>query len=197
MNDYREKRHRKKYFKLTDRIKSPLDLYGHLPFQIAVTSNLLQLSKDVVIRDIVELEPRELRVILNVGSYMPITAADIAYQTRLDSYTITRAVKKLQSLKLIEREVDLSNRKSKLLVLTTEGVEVYAKLCEQIKVRETVIESCLSEKEKTILMSLLSKIEDNTELLLANNAARKQQNEQVVSADQKEIMRWHKKTNRT
>ena len=56
MNDYREKRHRKKYFKLTDRIKSPLDLYGHLPFQIAVTSNLLQLSKDVVIRDIVELE---------------------------------------------------------------------------------------------------------------------------------------------
>ncbi|MCW8999044.1 MAG: hypothetical protein OQK04_10040, partial [Kangiellaceae bacterium] len=92
MSLYRANRKRKASFELSENIHSPLDLYNHLPFQIAVVSNLLQLNRDLGIRNIIELEPRELRVILNIGSYMPIKAADIAYQSRMDSYTVSRAV---------------------------------------------------------------------------------------------------------
>ena len=194
MKNNRLHRKRKMYFELTDRIEHPLDLYQHLPFQIAVVSNLLQLNRDVNIRDIVELEPRELRVILNIGSYMPITSADIAYQSRLDSYTVTRAVKKLQLLELVAIEVDTSNKKSKYLVLTEQGIVVYRKLCKQIEERENKLEACLSAEEKELLMKLLSKLEDSAEELLASKALSKLSNNEVIPADQKEIIRWHKKS---
>ena len=92
-------------FSLTERTDNPLDLYQHLPFQIAVVTNLLQLNKDAAIRKITNLEPREFRVLLNVGSFMPIKAADIAYLGRLDSYTVSRAVKSLAKEKLINFEL--------------------------------------------------------------------------------------------
>lgn len=194
MQKPRSLRPRKQYFSLTDRLDSPLDLYEHLPFQVAVVSNLLQLSRDLLIRDIIDLDPRELRVILNIGSYMPIKSADIAYQSRLDSYTVSRAVKKLQSLAMVELEIDPSDKKAKYLVLSEQGVLVYKKLCEEIERREMVIEDGLSSEEKQILMTLLAKIEDQAESMLAGNAQIKLTRGEVIAADQKEIIRWNKKS---
>jgi len=190
MQKYRLFRQRKKYFELTDRLEFPLDLYEHLPFQIAVVSNLLQLNRDPEIRDVVDLEPRELRVILNIGSYMPIKSADIAYQSRMDAYTVSRAVNRLQAFKLVMFEHNESNRKVKFLVLTDEGIVVYHRLCLQIQKRESLIEAKLTDKEKETLMLLLSKLEDNTELMLANKALLKLKDNGNLSADQKEIIRW-------
>lgn len=194
MQKPRSLRPRKQYFSLTDRLDSPLDLYEHLPFQVAVVSNLLQLSRDLLIRDIIDLDPRELRVILNIGSYMPIKSADIAYQSRLDSYTVSRAVKKLQSLAMVELEIDPSDKKAKYLVLSEQGVLVYKKLCEEIERREMVIEDGLSSEEKQTLMTLLAKIEDQAESMLAGNAQIKLTRGEVIAADQKEIIRWNKKS---
>lgn len=194
MQKYRSLRPRKDYFQLTDRIDSPLDLYEHLPFQIAVVSNLLQLSRDVTIKDIINLEPREIRVILNIGSYMPIKSADIAYQSRLDAYTITRAVKKLQQLNMIELEHNQSNKKEKHWILSEQGIEVYKKICQEIENRNEIIEMSLSAQEKSLLMNLLAKMEDRVEMMLADNAQLKLLKENKLPADQKEIIRWNKKS---
>ena len=115
MHNYRTTRKRNQAFKLTDRHESPLDLYEHLPFQISILSNLLQLNKDASVKDIIDLEPRELRVILNIGSYMPVKAADIAYQSRLDSYTVSRAVKTLKEFGMVSSEMRETNKKEKFL----------------------------------------------------------------------------------
>lgn len=185
---------RKAYFNLTAELDEPLDLYQHLPFQISVVSNLLQLNRDAVIRDIVDLEPRELRVILNIGSYMPIKSADIAYQSRLDSYTVTRAVKKLNDLELVDFKFDKANKKTKLLILTKTGIHIYSKLCKEIRRRETIIENGLAEEERAVLMGLLTKLETNLELMLAKRALNKLQKKEVIAADQKEIIRWSNKS---
>ena len=111
---------KKHQFKLSPSIDKPLDLYDHLPFQLAVVTNLLQLNKDALIKEISELEPRELRVLLNIGTFMPIKAADIAYLGRLDSYTVSRAVKKLIVAKLVLVEFASNNLKSKNLILSRE-----------------------------------------------------------------------------
>ena len=119
---------RKKAFKLTNQIDSPLDLASHLPFRIAIVSNLLALNRDWKIRELCDLEPREMRVLLNIGSYMPIKSADIAYQCRLDSYTVSRAVKKLQEKSLISITDDPANKNIKNLTLNEEGKVLYQKL---------------------------------------------------------------------
>jgi len=185
---------RKKYFNLTDRIESPIDLYQHLPFQIAVVSNLLQLSRDPAIKQLVDLEPRELRVILNIGSYMPIKSADIAYQSRMDAYTVSRAVKRLQQHKLIDFEADDTDKKAKFLVLTDNGVNIYKQICSQIEKREAKIEANLSNEEKQTLMRLLAKLEDSAETMLAENVLLKQSVNETLTAEQKEIIRWWKKS---
>ena len=181
-------------FPLTDRIKEPLDLSCHLPFKLAVVTNLLQLNKDALIRNISHLEPREFRVLLNIGSYMPIKAADIAYLGRLDAYTVSRAVKALVKEQLIAIEIPENNRKIKNLILTDKGISIYRRLCECMNQRAEELESVISAKEKTELMRLLDLLESKSESMIANHAINEPLLGNEIPADQKEIIRWHKKS---
>lgn len=185
---------RQRAFKLTDRLENPLDLYQHLPFRIAVISNLLLLSRDSDIRSLSALGPRELRVLLNVGSYMPVTSADIAYQTRVDSYTISRAVSVLNKEGYLAFEESPTNRRVKLLALTEKGIELYQQICQKMDARSDAFAQVLSEAEVQELERLLTLVEDRAEKLLADNALDLQEREGNLSADQKELIRWRKKS---
>ena len=98
-------------------------------------SNLLALNRDLSIRSLSNLEPREMRVLLNIGSYMPIKSADIAYQSRLDSSTVSRAVKVLLTKKLIEAKPDSVSKNIKYLTLTALGVDLYKQLINALEPR--------------------------------------------------------------
>ncbi len=185
---------RKAKLKLTDRIANPIDLTQHFPFMVAVVTNLLQLSKDATIRSISNLEPREFRVLLNVGSYMPIKSADIAYLGRLDSYTVSRAVKTLLSSGLIEVVESSKNRKIKNLILTAEGESLYKKLSQSLSTRTSKLESVLNNDEKKELLRMLSLIERKAESMIATHAIEAREQGKSISTDQKEIVRWYKKS---
>jgi len=188
-NSYREQA-----FVLTEDVDSALDLTQHLPFRVAVVSNLLALNRDWKIRNLTNLEPREIRVLLNIGSYMPIKAADIAYQSRLDSYTVSRAVKKLLSLKLIDAMPDPFKKNVKNLVLNEQGHELYQKLTLAMEERATLLEDTLDAGECDELYRLLGKIEHKTEEFLAQQAKSLIESGQEAPADQKELIRWHRKS---
>ncbi|OMH25581.1 MarR family winged helix-turn-helix transcriptional regulator [Motiliproteus sp. MSK22-1] len=185
---------RQHVFRLTERLSNPLDLYRHLPFRIAVVSNLLMLDRDLSIRSCSNLAPRELRILLNVGSYMPITSADIAYQTRIDSYTVSRAVSALHKQGYLTFEESLTNRRVKLLVLTEKGEKVYTKIGEQIDQRATTLGEALSTEETAEFLRMLSLLEDRAEQWLADQAYDRQQQGSSLPADQKELIRWRKKS---
>jgi DNA-binding MarR family transcriptional regulator len=179
---------------MTDKLTSPLDLATHLPFRVAVVSNLLALNRDWNIRNLSTLEPREMRVLINIGSYMPIKSADIAYQSRLDSYTVSRAVKKLLSLKLIECQMDDKKKNVKNLVLSEQGITIYQRLTKAMTKRSRQLESALTDNETRQFYQLLEKIENKTEQLLAKQAMNLISEGHEAPADQKELIRWFKKT---
>ena len=185
---------RKQAFKLSTEVDNPLDLLSHLPFRIAIVSNLLALNRDWKIRDLCDLDPREMRVLLNIGSYMPIKSADIAYQSRLDSYTVSRAVKRLISLELIDTVPDEHKKNVKNLVLNENGLQLYQKLNEALAIRGNMLDSALSEEELKQLYAILDKIEAKSEQILAENAKSMIDKGMNPPADQKEIIRWHKKS---
>ncbi|MFT5705810.1 MAG: DNA-binding MarR family transcriptional regulator [Oceanospirillaceae bacterium] len=184
---------REKVFKLTRALEKPLDLLNHLPFRIAVISNLLAFNRDWKIRSMCNLEPRELRIFINIGSYMPIKAADIAYQSRLDSYTVSRAVKKLQSAQLIEIEADPTHKNIKNLMLSKQGKALYESLVPALEERSQVLENVLTKQERILFYSMLEKVENKAEQILAEQALAIIKQGGEPPADQKEIIRWYRK----
>ncbi len=181
-------------FTLTDKIENPLDLTSHLPFRVAVVSNLLALNRDWKIRNLTDLDPREMRVLLNIGSYMPVKSADIAYQSRLDSYTVSRAVKKLLALKLIESRQDEVKKNVKNLYLNDAGITLYRRLITAMDDRAKQLESVLSNKEQQLFFNILERLENKTEEILASQASALIKDGLEAPTDQKELIRWYKKT---
>ena len=181
-------------FTLTDKIENPLDLTSHLPFRVAVVSNLLALNRDWKIRNLTDLDQREMRVLLNIGSYMPVKSADIAYQSRLDSYTVSRAVKKLLALKLIESRQDEVKKNVKNLYLNDAGITLYRRLITAMDDRAKQLESVLSNKEQQLFFNILERLENKTEEILASQASALIKDGLEAPTDQKELIRWYKKT---
>ena len=134
-----------------------------------------------------------MRVLINIGSYMPIKSADIAYQSRLDSYTVSRAVKKLQSLELITIAPDPHSRNIKNLSLNEQGKALYRQLIDAIDERAKALESVLTQTEQQQLYTMLEKIEDKAEQLLAQQALKRINQGEHAPADQKELIRWYRK----
>ncbi|MBB1486742.1 MarR family transcriptional regulator [Oceanospirillum sp. D5] len=187
---------RKQAFRLTSRLSDPLDLYEHLPFRMAVISNLLMLDRDINIRTAADLGPRELRVLLNVGSYMPISSADIAYQTRVDSYTVSRAVSVLHKKGYLDFEASPSSRRVKMLVLTGAGKALYEQISIGIDQRSERLTEILTEQELAEMKRMLALLEDRAEAILADQAENWREKEGDIPADQKELIRWRKKSHK-
>jgi DNA-binding MarR family transcriptional regulator len=185
---------KKRGYSLTTRIEKPLDLYQHLPFSIAVVSNLLLLNRDSALKNSANLGARELRVLLNVGSFMPITSAEIAYQSKLDTYTVSRAVKALVTEGIVAIEYKTNNSRNKYLCLTDYGVQIYQDLVNKINQRTEDLTSVLTTQEQTLLHQLLKKLEVKAESILAEHALALADIGTTLPAEQKEIIRWHKKT---
>ena len=156
-------------------------------------SNLLALNRDWKIRELCDLEPREMRVLLNIGSYMPIKSADIAYQSRIDSYNVSRAVKALDKKNLIDIRRDKKSKNIKILALNEKGKDIYAQLTAAMELRSIELESVLTDDETAAFYNALSKIEDKVEQLLSKQALSKIANGEDAPADQKELIRWYNK----
>lgn len=185
---------RDEQFVLTRQLEAPFDLYRHLPFRLATLTNLLALDRDADIRRASSLGLRELRVLLNVGSYMPIRAADVAYQTRLDTFTVSRAVKSLLKLGLISLQRDTRDRRAHFLMLTPAGRTEYRRITAVLAARDRALERVLSDVERMQLDSLLSRLEEFTESMLAGHAERMVARGKRISADQRELIRWRKRS---
>ncbi|MEC8327793.1 MAG: MarR family transcriptional regulator [Pseudomonadota bacterium] len=181
-------------FSLSSKTKDALDLYQQVPYRIATASNLLVLDRDAYVKQITDLDTRAIRVLLNVGSYGPINAADIAYQTRLDPYSVTRAINGLLKKGLILASNDHQKSRSKLVEISDNGKPIYQKISDYMAKRCDAVLAGISETEQAMLMMLLEKIELNTEKMLAGNADKVAKQGGTPTRDQSEQIRWFKRT---
>lgn len=185
---------RKAAFNLNDKLKDSIDLYHQVPYRIATASNLLALDRDANVKQITDLDTRAIRVLLNIGSYGPINAADIAYQTRLDPYSVTRAITGLLKQGLIQAANDHLTSRSKYVEISETGAPIYQKIAKYMAKRCETVLAGISPQEQTLLMTLLEKIELNTERMLAENAQTLKDNGGTPTRDQSEQIRWFKRT---
>lgn len=124
---------------------------------------------------------------------MPIKSADIAYQSRIDSYNVSRAVKALDKKGLIDIRRDEKSKNIKILALNDQGKALYQQLTTAMELRSKELESVLTADETSAFYNTLSKIEDKVEQLLAKQALTKIAQGEDAPSDQKELIRWYKK----
>lgn len=180
-------------FQLSSLTEQPFDLYAYLPYQLAVVSNLLLLDRDPKIRSLTDLNARELRILLNVGSYGPINAADIAYQSRLDPYSVSRALKVLRQRGMIT-PVSPASGKSRPMVLSQQGQQVYQQLCGELDQRAQRLLQGVSEQEQQLLSRLLARLEGNAEQMLAEHCQQAVQQRDTLTREQQEFIRWQQRS---
>jgi DNA-binding MarR family transcriptional regulator len=180
-------------FVLSSDLAEPYDLFNHLPYRIAVVSNLLLLDRDPLIRHEIDLDARAMRVLLNIGSYAPITAADIAYQSRLDPYSVTRAVNDLIKRGLVVYSQDSAGR-AKPVALSQTGLEMYKKLVTLIDSRLDKLLNGIESQQITMLFSVLAKLESNAESMLAEHSKQVEQRGVTLTREQQEFARWQQRS---
>ncbi|MDT9599574.1 MarR family winged helix-turn-helix transcriptional regulator [Sphingosinicella rhizophila] len=186
-------RRRKRDYEVTSSLPDPLDLARHLPFKIAVLSNLLRIDRDPFVRRITDLAARELRVLLNIGTYMPVRAADIAYQSRLDTHMVSRAVTTLVERDLVVIRPDDKDRRQAQLGLTESGERLYRSVADIMATRAAKLSTILDAGEADMLADMLERLEDRAEELLAEEIDACLRDGAKASADQRELLRWYRK----
>lgn len=180
-------------FVLSENVAEPYDLFNHLPYRIAVVSNLLLLDRDPLIRHEIDLDARAMRVLLNIGSYSPITAADIAYQSRLDPYSVTRAVNDLIKRALVVYSHDAAGR-AKPVMLSETGCVMYQKLVKMIDSRLNSLLKNIAPQEIETLFTVLAKLESNAESMLTEHGKEVEQQGGTLTREQQEFARWQQRS---
>ncbi|CCQ11617.1 hypothetical protein PALB_25180 [Pseudoalteromonas luteoviolacea B = ATCC 29581] len=195
MSISRPTKSRQNAFTLSEEIVKPFDLYQHLPYRVAVVSNLLLLDRDPLIRHLVDLDARSMRVLLNIGSYSPIIAADIAYQSRLDPYSVTRAISDLKKRQLVVDVMPLGSSRAKPVKLSEKGMKLYRELVHLIETRMAPLLNGIDESELESMMVTLAKLEHNAEAMLAEHAIQVEDQGGSLTREQQEFQRWQQRSN--
>lgn len=183
-------------FQLSKLVSQPFDLYNYLPYRLALVSNLMLLDRDPNIRALTALNARELRILLNIGSYGPVHAADIVYQSRLDPYTVSRAIMVLQQQQMIEPVLSAKG-KIRPMVLTSTGCEVYQQLTAELTKRAERLLQGVDQQQQQLLSQLLQIMEVNAENMLAEHCHQALERGESITREQQEFIRWQQRSQST
>lgn len=97
-------------------------------------------------------------ILLHVARHPGATQDSIATHMYLDKCNVARRTKKLEELGYIRRETDQLDRRQNNLYLTDRGEELVPVIREYLAQWGETTAAALSEQERTVLISLLSKM---------------------------------------
>ena len=141
------------------------DLFKFLPFRLNRLAAEVSSELSGEYRERSGLDIPEWRVIATLGfSGEACTAQYISHCTRTHKSTISRAVSQLLKRKLIERVESKIDRREFALRLTRKGRALYRDLIPRLLRKERAILSSLSREERSLLRSVLGKLEKSLDL---------------------------------
>lgn len=138
---------------------SDLKLDGFIPYRLSFTSNLVSDSIAATYEALFGINIPEWRVVAWVAEAGSITQQDICDRTRMDKTSVSRAAISLTQRGLLERRANAQDRRSRLLVLTPAGEELYAAIAPKALELERKIFSSFDPEEIAAFKSMLLRID--------------------------------------
>jgi len=150
-------------------MKKHEQLAQHIPFQVAVLSNLMkQSSSDRFVEDS-GMAGRDWRVLAIIGLQTITTPNHVASTTGIDKATVSRALKRLSQLQLIKKQPNKDDKRSTWLTLTAEGKRRFDHLMPQMQANGKTYDELLSPGEKSLLLELILRLQAKARTLIDEN----------------------------
>lgn len=151
--------------------KERIDFTQHLPYCLARTANLMReatVPKYLrIIQDIAPLAVRELRILVLLGEYSPLSPAKAAELTGMDRGTVSRAILALKNHRLVDTLKNARDGRGKYIVPTKKGASLCDKIIPMMRDHGKFLTKTFSDKEFDLLQGLLEKISLRAQLLSA------------------------------
>lgn len=144
---------------------SVLTLEEYLPYRLSILSNRVSSMIAQTYKDKFGLSITEWRIMAVLGEYPNASADEVSSKTQIEKSLISRAVQKLLTRHLIQREVDATDRRRQNLQLTKTGADVYGQIVPVSYDYEDNLLRCLNESEVEQLNSLISKLYTHAETM--------------------------------
>ena len=151
--------------------KERIDFTQHLPYRLARTANLMReatVPKYLrIIQDIAPLAVRELRILVLLGEYSPLSPAKAAELTGMDRGTVSRAILALKNHRLVDTLKNARDGRGKYIVPTGKGASLCDRIIPMMRDHGKFLTETFSAKEFDLLQGLLEKISLRAQLLSA------------------------------
>ncbi len=129
-----------------------------LPYRLSVLANQVSQGIARTYSQRFGLSITEWRVIAILGRFRNIPAATVAEHSAMDKVAISRAVRRLLSLELIQRQDGREDRRAKPLALTPAGRKVYQAIAPAALDFEARLLAALTPAERSSLDRILGKL---------------------------------------
>jgi DNA-binding MarR family transcriptional regulator len=115
------------------------------------------------------LTPSEWRTLAVLGPSETLSASDIVDRSSVTRVHVSRAIKSLQKRGLIRRDIDGLDKRKASVRMTADGIETYKGIIAPALEVEQALFKGLTEEDILHLISTMSKINQNAELIGAQS----------------------------
>jgi len=126
-------------------------LSSFFPYRLAVLAETVSRSIARVYAERFDLSRDEWRVLAALGENGAMKTQATLLFTTLDKVQVSRAVARLEGRRLVEREADPSDRRSRILRLTAAGRAIYRQIVPLVRAREDYLLAALAAGERKAL----------------------------------------------
>lgn len=141
-----------------------MDLQRFFPYRLAVLADAVSRAIADVYEQRFDLGRDEWRVLAALVSG-PAKTANVIAHTTLDKMQVSRAVARLESHGLIEREQHADDRRARVLRLTPAGRALFRRIAPLAQAREAFLLDALDADERRVLDRAIDKLRDRARLL--------------------------------
>lgn len=136
-----------------------LHLKRYLPYQLLVVTTAITQKTSGIYAEKLGITIAEARVIMVVHSFGPVVSTfEVADLTKMDKAKISRAIKQLTAVGILQRDANAEDKRLITLALTAKGEELRKRLVDIMQDIEKDVFASLSTNEKSDLARLLRKI---------------------------------------
>ncbi len=136
-----------------------LNLDRYIPAQLTYIAGKIQSGASAVYRPIYDVGITDWRIMALLASEPWVRATHICQTTGLDKAAVSRSVRDMQDMGLVEVHLDPADQRRQRIALTQKGLDHHDKIVDLARVRETHLLQDFSEAERTMLLDFLARMQ--------------------------------------
>ena len=138
--------------------RNPLQLESFLPYRLSLLSNAISGAIAAVYGDKFAISMPEWRIMMILAEYPDISADEVCRRTKIEKSVVSRAVARLLSRHLINRDVDEKDRRRSILRLSGTGLSVYDEVMPIARDYEAELLADLTAEELETFNDMIDKL---------------------------------------